>query len=323
MLGVTNFMKIADSYSVIVIPKDRAGVQRLVVSKERLFAMAGVVFGFILFTAVVCAGLLHYRREHVATAELRNKGRQYQKERVRVLSRLNELEEIVGQNEQFAAKLETLVGLNQGKQIQMGVGGYERDGHRKSPFQLASVDLSAPFDASTIFDETALKAFNLKTIDLTEEAKDMGRRFMGAYKANPDASYFWTSVPTVWPLRGWVTSDFGWRRSPISGGRQLHEGMDIASPHGTPVVASGDGVVTFAGRHGGLGNKVVVDHGYGVATVYGHNSQILVKDGDSVKRGMVIARVGSTGRSTGPHLHYEVLVNGIPVDPTLFILEQL
>lgn len=309
-------MKIADSYSVIIIPRDRAGVKRWVVSKQRVLGTLGLVLGFILFTSVVCVGLVHYRHEYFATNELRTKGEQYQKERVRVLARLNELESVVNQNEQFASKLETIVGLNQGKQAQA-------EGHRKSPFQLAAIDPSTLPGENAIFDETALKTFNLKTIDLTEEAKEVGQRLKEVYKANPDASYFWTSIPTVWPLRGWVTSDFGWRRSPISGGRQLHEGMDIASPYGTPVFASGDGVVTFAGRHGGLGNNIIVDHGYGLATVYGHNSQILVKEGDQVKRGTVIARVGSTGRSTGPHLHYEVLVNGIPVDPSQFILEQL
>jgi murein DD-endopeptidase MepM/ murein hydrolase activator NlpD len=99
--------------------------------------------------------------------------------------------------------------------------------------------------------------------------------------------------------------------------------MDIASPYGAPVVATGDGVVTFSGRHGGLGNKIIVDHGYGLATVYGHNSKIVVKEGDRVQRGTIIAYIGSTGRSTGPHLHYEVLVSGIPVDPLRYILEQL
>ena len=141
------------------------------------------------------------------------------------------------------------------------------------------------------------------------------------YNFSKDAGYFWLAVPTVWPVRGWVTSDFGMRRSPLSGHRQLHAGIDIAGPTGSPVHAPGEGGVTFAGRHGGFGKMVIIDHGYGISTVYGHNSEIFVKEGNMVKRGDLLARVGSTGHSTGPHLHYEVLLDGVPVDPAKYILE--
>lgn len=316
-------MKIADSYSVIVIPKDRAKVRRWVISKERVLGTVALVMGFILFTAAVSMGLVHYRHEVIATEDLRNRGRQYETERGRVLARLNELEDVVSQNEQLATKLEAIVGINNSKGIQVGVGGEGKELPIQSSFKLASLDASFMQKKADLFDETQLKTFDLKAIDLAEEAKDVGGRLKEVYRFNPDAAYFWTAIPTVWPLRGWVTSEFGIRRSPLSGGRQLHEGIDIASPYGSPVMATGDGVVTFAGRQGGLGNKIIIDHGYGLATVYGHNSQILVKEGDRVTRGTLIARVGSTGRSTGPHCHYEVLVNGVPVDPTRYILEQL
>jgi murein DD-endopeptidase MepM/ murein hydrolase activator NlpD len=129
------------------------------------------------------------------------------------------------------------------------------------------------------------------------------------------------STPSIWPTRGWVTSDFGTRMDPYSGERRMHEGLDVATPHGQPVQTPSDGTVVFVGTEGGYGKVLVVDHGYGVKTRYGHLSEIFVGLGDRVARGEKIAAVGNTGRSTGPHLHYEVRVNGIPENPRKFILE--
>ena len=130
------------------------------------------------------------------------------------------------------------------------------------------------------------------------------------------------STPTIWPVRGWVSSKFGFRTSPFSGRRVFHEGLDIAARYGLPVRATAKGIVVFAGEKAGYGNIVTIDHGYGYMTRYGHNSSLTVKVGDKVEKGDVIAKVGSTGRSTGPHVHYEVLVNGIPVNPQKFIIDE-
>lgn len=120
----------------------------------------------------------------------------------------------------------------------------------------------------------------------------------------------------VWPLRGALTSRFGFRRHPIFRIRQFHPGLDIAAPQGSPVRAAFTGTVLFAGWYGGYGKLVVVDHGQGTSTLYGHLSAILVVPGQQVPQGHVIGRVGSTGYSTGPHLHFEVRQNGRPIDPT-------
>ncbi len=129
------------------------------------------------------------------------------------------------------------------------------------------------------------------------------------------------STPAIWPTQGWVTSDFGARLDPYSSSRTMHQGLDISSPHGTPVLTPSDGTVVFNGTEGGYGKVLVVDHGYGVKTRYGHLSETFVRIGERVERGRKIAAVGNTGRSTGPHLHYEVRVNGIPENPRKFILE--
>ena len=128
------------------------------------------------------------------------------------------------------------------------------------------------------------------------------------------------ATPAIRPTTGWKTSGFGYRTSPFTGLREFHKGVDIATRKGTPIVASADGVVTFSGRKGLLGKVIVIDHGYGMVTRYGHCDEMIKKPNDTVKRGDTIATVGSTGRSTGPHVHYEVLLNGVPTNPEIYIL---
>lgn len=137
-----------------------------------------------------------------------------------------------------------------------------------------------------------------------------------------DQKDYLSSMPTLKPTNGWYTSGFGLRSSPFTGKPTMHEGLDIANHVGSPIVAPAAGVVTFANSRPGYGNLVTLDHGYGIQTQFGHVSKIYVKTGDKIKRGEKIAAVGNTGRSTGPHAHYEVRVNGIPVDPYYYILED-
>jgi murein DD-endopeptidase MepM/ murein hydrolase activator NlpD len=129
-----------------------------------------------------------------------------------------------------------------------------------------------------------------------------------------------SSTPSIWPTKGWLSSGFGYRISPFTGLREFHKGFDISSREGTPVIATADGVVTFVGKNGLYGNMIKIDHGHGMMTRYGHLEKMLKKRGDAVKRGDVIALMGNTGRSTGPHLHYEVFLNGLPVNPKKYIL---
>lgn len=136
-----------------------------------------------------------------------------------------------------------------------------------------------------------------------------------------DKESFLNSTPTILPADGWITSYFGQRMSPWAGKLKMHEGLDVGAPYGTPVHAPADGMVTFSGEKAGFGKFVQVDHGYGIETIYAHNQSLSVRAGQKVKRGAVLAGIGNTGHSTGPHLHYEVRVNGIAVDPLYFILD--
>ena len=131
------------------------------------------------------------------------------------------------------------------------------------------------------------------------------------------------STPSITPTRGWFSSGFGYRLSPFTHKATMHNGVDIAARPGTSVVAAADGEVIFSGHdRRGYGNLISIDHGYGIVTRYGHNAKNKVHVGQKVKRGEVIALVGSTGRSTGPHLHYEIRRDGVPVNPITFFLDE-
>ncbi|MDF2634585.1 MAG: Peptidase [Pelosinus sp.] len=126
-------------------------------------------------------------------------------------------------------------------------------------------------------------------------------------------------TPSIWPTSGEVTSRFGWRNSPFGNGGDYHPGIDIANSVGTPIVATADGEVVQSEWYGGYGNMVQISHGNGISTIYGHNSRLLVHVGQSVKKGQVIAYLGNTGASTGPHCHYEIRINGTAVNPANFL----
>lgn len=129
------------------------------------------------------------------------------------------------------------------------------------------------------------------------------------------------ATPSIWPVTGFVSSSFGGRRSPFGRGGQFHKGLDISNRVGTPIVAPAEGTVIMAGRDGAYGNSVEIDHGGGIITKYAHMQRAMVQPGQWVRRGEVIGHVGMTGRTTGPHLHYEVRLNGAPVNPMRYILE--
>lgn len=131
-----------------------------------------------------------------------------------------------------------------------------------------------------------------------------------------------SATPSIRPTNGWQSSGFGYRTDPFTKRTTMHKGLDFAAGRGTPIYAPADGIVSYVGREGGYGKIVSIDHGYGIVTRYAHNSKIHVKRGQKISRWDKIAEVGSTGRSSGPHLHYEVRLNGVPVDPENYILSE-
>jgi len=167
--------------------------------------------------------------------------------------------------------------------------------------------------------EEALKEMSQELTQLRGAASKQEASLQMLIEYFEDKRSLHAATPALWPVRGWVTSHFGNRLSPFSGIEKFHEGIDIAAQTGTPITAPADGVVVKAGFGSGYGNMVEISHGYGFKTVFAHNSRLNVKAGQRVRRGDVISYVGDSGSSTGPHLHYEVRVNGLPVNPTKYM----
>ena len=172
---------------------------------------------------------------------------------------------------------------------------------------------------------TRRRGYASLSIRIDQSIKESGLREQGVIRLQEllqERQSILNATPSIKPTRGWFTSRFGYRVDPFSGKPDLHLGLDIAAAPGTPVVAPADGTISYVGYESGYGKIVAIDHGFGVRTRYAHNSQIYVKLGQQVKRRDVISAVGSTGRSSGPHLHYEVRVNDTPVDPINYVLDE-
>jgi len=168
-------------------------------------------------------------------------------------------------------------------------------------------------NAATYERETAEQAYR-ELIETSKEIEQMIRRIQSGEK-NVGGS----TGTMLWPAEGEITSPFGWRTHPIFGTQRLHTGIDIGADYGDTVRAADGGVVIHSDWMGGYGNAVIIDHGNGISTLYAHNSQLLVSEGQAVGKGQAVSRVGSTGYSTGPHLHFEVRQNGSPVNPLNFL----
>jgi len=209
-------------------------------------------------------------------------------------------------------RLRMVLGLDPPKPVQLpsGLGGKEETDASTRPGiggELLSDEMTAQLQHKIAW--------------LSREADDQGRHMQELATVVGERKAQWAATPSIWPVRGWISSKFGQRISPFTGKETMHGGIDISAPAHTPVVAPGAGTVILAQFEAGLGNAVILTHGYGMRTTYGHLAKMKVKLGQTVKRGEVIGWVGSTGLSTGPHLHYEVEHRGIGVDPLHYIIE--
>ena len=210
---------------------------------------------------------------------------------------------------QFEGKIRVIANLSPGQDenTRFGVGG------------AAPEDLN-PQLGLTERHESLMREMHRRINELETASLHQENRLNGLLDKLQAERSLLASTPAIRPAKGWITSKFGYRVSPFTGLREFHKGWDIANRKGTAVYATADGVVAYAGRKGPFGNMVVIDHGHGLVTRYAHLSEVLKKRGDKVRRGDIIAQMGNTGRSTGPHLHYEVELNGVPVNPSTYVL---
>jgi murein DD-endopeptidase MepM/ murein hydrolase activator NlpD len=301
------------SYTLMLIADHHSPVRRFNVSKG---LMVQVAAGFLVLSGVAVGATLHYFQVAQDAAEnriLREENLTLRTQLKSVRERIEHIGSTLDRVERFDQKLRAITLLSD-PQRNLAMGPVETEPGVGAPGS------ETQFTELTSMESPKALASRLDRLSAEATRQEQSLQELQAYFQEQRSLL--ASTPSIWPTRGWVTSDFGQRLDPYTADRVQHGGMDIAAPHGKEVIAPSDGTVVFAGLEGGYGNVIVIDHGYGIKTRYGHLSKMLVKAGDKVKRGTQIAAVGNTGRSTGPHLHYEVRVNGIPQNPRKFILEE-
>jgi murein DD-endopeptidase MepM/ murein hydrolase activator NlpD len=310
------------SYTLMVVGGAHQDVRRLQVRRSRVLTVLAAC-GVVL--VALCASVVHYA--FIVDAGLDARAMRASNEALRLrLAVLNEKTSVLTDDirsiETADEELRMLADLPaRSRELAMGplrnpVGAAGGGASDIEPF---SVALDAEGMLEGVIPSTQLLEGR---VDVLRRESDRARRslqsLVGYYTAREQLL---ASTPSVWPTRGWITSVFGSRDDPFTGGRVMHAGIDLAAAEGTQVVAPAAGTITQAGDNGGYGNFIAIDHGRGIVTQYGHLSRVLVKTGDKVTRGQHIGAIGNTGRSTGPHLHYEVRLNGLPVNPRNYVIE--
>ncbi len=288
-------------YTLIVVPHAKARFRKFQISVRltrwvlgAFGVMALVLVGILTHYTWIAVEVAEIRRLRVENLALATKARAYEENAGHLQAKVLQLQNMV-------TKLGVMAGLEQSLPDASlgGVGGLTR-----SETTPPSVDIASTLES------------------LDETVGTLSRKSAHLEQYFSEQREVLASTPSIWPLRGYLSASFGNRPDPFTGMRDFHPGIDISVPRGTPVTAPADGVVVFSGTKGGYGNIIVLDHGYGTVTRYGHLDGFNVRPGQRVKRGDVIAFSGNTGRSTAPHLHYEVWVHDQMRNPIEYILDE-
>ena len=291
------------NYTVILVPHGGA--------KYRKFHLSAIKIGLISLVgciSLILAGQLAFKyarfhqelielsRLRQMNAELRQQNLDYEVSTEHLTKRVTSLQD-------FVKKLSIMAGLD------TEVAGEPLGG-------IGGPDAGEVISSDNAFTHV-MESLDVMASELTA-LEDQGRVLERFYEQN---TLMLASTPSIWPVRGYLSSTFGRRKDPFTGMPDWHSGIDISTPVGRPVVATADGIVLYAARRGSYGNTIIVDHKYGMMTLYGHLSRFNVRPGKRVARGDVIGYVGNTGRSRGPHVHYEVWVSGRAAHPLDYVLE--
>jgi len=310
-------MRMSKKITVLVFREHSARIQSLSVSTNRIVCLLCLlVTGF----AVMIAYVIDYgnlREAHGTAFNIRHKLTlqleeiSHQRRQIQFFANeINKLKSSLSTFHQFEKKIRIISNIEATPESSslFGIGG---------PIS-ADMEVNVPVDES--HDELLREMHTqLKQVDEATMAQRHG--FISLLDYLEEQRSLLSSTPSIWPTDGWISSEFGYRQSPFTGLREFHKGIDIAAVNGQAIFATGDGLITFAGPKGSMGKMIVIDHGHGMVTRYGHLKTLSKKQGDTLKRREVIGFIGLSGRTTGPHLHYEVLVNGIPAKPRAYILD--
>jgi murein DD-endopeptidase MepM/ murein hydrolase activator NlpD len=279
-------------HTVILVPHAHAKLRKWRITNLQIGLTAGALLTLTLASIFTLWSFFHTPSNPAELSRLRQENERLRRTNHTFETSLQDLQSQLSRYEDRTRDLAIVAGLADLGNAEAGVGG-------GAPIDEAMPDLASMADRAGVLDGT-----------------------LDAVEAKLDERVHWLSAtPAISPVKGILTSGFGYRTDPMTHGRGVHQGIDISAPTGQPVQATANAIVLRAATVGGLGKAVYLAHGYGLTTRYGHLSQIDVQPGQRVKRGDVIGRVGNTGRSTAPHLHYEVRVDGQPVNPLAYILD--
>lgn len=293
-----------------------SATKRITVSRSFLKFSAFLSIALLVFLAFVLFDYYQLKKTSMDTDALKaqisiqNKDLARHRKQIQLFAAdVNQLKSKLVELNTFEKKIRVIANLEKTLEQEhlFGVGG-------SIPEDLdASIALDSPHNS-------LMREMHEQVDQLKQASKIQEEDFSSLFNHLESQRNLLASTPAVRPIRGWVTSRFGYRTSPFTGLREFHKGLDIATRKGTPIHATADGIITSVARKGLLGKIIVINHGHGLMTRYAHIDKALKKRGDRVKRGEAIATVGNSGRTTGPHLHYEVLLNGLPVNPEKYIL---
>jgi murein DD-endopeptidase MepM/ murein hydrolase activator NlpD len=304
-------------YTIMIIPENS--------SRPRQFNIPSwlVRAGWVILPVLVLISVtlfLDYRfvaNQVYENRELQSENRRLRQDVQLYQNRMESLQASLDRIENFSARLKMITNLMDQDQLSKHIELPPPNAAQNLAFAAKEpLTPQATGESPSSNEDTKFEKVSYQSLELEQSLHDL-------YELLSDQKSFLNALPTKKPADGYFTSGFGVRVSPLGdGAEKMHEGLDVANAVGTPIKAPAQATVVFAGRKSGYGQIVILDHGYGLETWYGHTSRIIVKPGQLVKRGQLIALIGNSGKSTGAHLHYEVRVHGIPVDPLAYILEN-
>jgi len=306
----------AHRYSLIFLGNSGSTIRQFHYSRPRLFTFAVLVFivlsavGYSLFDYISLRSSISGRHGLERDLAIQTEEILHQREQIQSFAKeINELKERLVQLDRFEKRIRVIANIDgeEDRDALFGVGGS------------APEDLNPEIEL-TQRHQSLMKDMHQHISQLDKAADVQQFNFKSLLASLETQKNLLAHTPAIRPTSGWITSGFGYRRSPFTGKREFHKGLDIANHKGTKIMAAADGIVTYVGPRGLFGNLIIIDHGHGITTRYAHLEKTLFKKGDRVSRGNTIALMGNTGRSTGAHLHYEVRLNGIPVNPSNYIM---
>jgi murein DD-endopeptidase MepM/ murein hydrolase activator NlpD len=297
-------------YTVIFLPSDSSNARKFGVRRNTLWISGLSLIALFLLSIVLIQDRFVLENKLAHLSPLESQASAHKKVIERFGKRIQELDFTLAKLKKMEDQLRIMASVKpREKNGTVGLGGISKD------------DLPEKLDGLGRTERLYVNRLNRQFLDLEQRASDQARGFGELVSVFKEKRSLLAHTPSILPTRGWFTSGFGRRISPFTARKEFHSGIDLVARPGTPVHAPADGLVIKAKRESGYGNLLEIRHMQGIVTRFAHLQKFIVRPGTRVKRGDVIAKVGSTGRSTGPHLHYEVRLNGVAVNPLLYIVD--